>query len=69
MKRSVFSVKTNSVYLMELRNPRQRKLEGGRAEVEYPGWLVRLLTHPVRSFENYSDLFQKIITSRGAIKV
>lgn len=39
------------------------------AEAEYPGWLPRLLTHPVRGLENYAELFQKLTTSRGAIKV
>lgn len=40
-----------------------------QAEAEYPGWLKRLLTHPVRGLENYTELFQKLTGARGAIKV
>ncbi|MFN0084716.1 MAG: glucose 1-dehydrogenase [Blastocatellia bacterium] len=40
-----------------------------QAEAEYPGWLGRLLTHPVRGLENYRELFDKLTTARGAIKV
>ncbi len=40
-----------------------------QAEAEYPGWLARLLTHPVRGLENYRELFDTLTTARGAIKV
>src|ERR1044072_3964705 len=40
-----------------------------QAESEYPGWLGRLLTHPVRGLENYSELFEKLTGASGAIKV
>jgi threonine dehydrogenase-like Zn-dependent dehydrogenase len=40
-----------------------------QAEAEYPGWLERLLTHPVKGLENYKELFEKLTTARGAIKV
>lgn len=40
-----------------------------QAEAEYPGWLARLLTHPVKGLENYRELFDKLTTARGAIKV
>ncbi|PYX74138.1 MAG: glucose dehydrogenase [Acidobacteria bacterium] len=40
-----------------------------QAEAEYPGWLNRLLTDPVRGLENYTDLFHKLTTSNGSIKV
>jgi glucose 1-dehydrogenase len=40
-----------------------------QAEAEYPGWLNRLLTDPVRGLENYTDLFKKLTTSNGSIKV
>jgi len=40
-----------------------------QAELEYPGWLKRLLTHPVRGLENYRELFEKLTTVKGAIKV
>src|SRR5438876_7061159 len=40
-----------------------------QAEAEYPGWLGRLLTHPVQGLENYSELLDKLTTAKGAIKV
>jgi threonine dehydrogenase-like Zn-dependent dehydrogenase len=40
-----------------------------QAQVEYPGWLERLLTHPVKGLENYSELLTKLTTAKGAIKV
>ena len=40
-----------------------------QAEVEYPGWLPKLLTNPVKGLENYQELFQKLTNPNGAIKV
>jgi glucose 1-dehydrogenase len=40
-----------------------------QAEAEYPGWLIRLLTDPVRGLENYTELFKKLINPNGSIKV
>ena len=40
-----------------------------QAEAEYAGWLGRLLTHPVKGLENYRELFDKLTTAKGAIKV
>jgi glucose 1-dehydrogenase len=40
-----------------------------QAEAEYPGWLGKLLTDPVQGLENYSELFQKLTSPNGAIKV
>jgi len=40
-----------------------------QAEAEYPGWLSRLLTHPVKGLENYEELFAKLTNPNGAIKV
>jgi glucose 1-dehydrogenase len=40
-----------------------------QAEAEYPGWLNLLLTHPVKGLENYKELFEKLTTAKGAIKV
>jgi len=40
-----------------------------QAEAEYAGWLERLLTHPVKGLENYQELFDKLTTAKGAIKV
>jgi threonine dehydrogenase-like Zn-dependent dehydrogenase len=40
-----------------------------QSEAEYPGWLGRLLTHPVKGLENYRELFEKLTGAKGAIKV
>jgi threonine dehydrogenase-like Zn-dependent dehydrogenase len=40
-----------------------------QAESEYPGWLGRLLTHPVKGLENYRQLFESLNGAKGAIKV
>jgi threonine dehydrogenase-like Zn-dependent dehydrogenase len=40
-----------------------------QAELQYPGWLKRLLTHPVKGLENYQELFDKLLNARGAIKI
>ena len=40
-----------------------------KAVLEYDDWLSRLLTHPVSGLENYADLFEKLTTANGAIKV
>ena len=40
-----------------------------QAELEYPGWLGKLLTDPVKGLENYGELFQKLTSPNGAIKV
>jgi threonine dehydrogenase-like Zn-dependent dehydrogenase len=39
------------------------------AEAQYPGWLQRLLTHPVRGLENWQLLLDTLTTAKGAIKV
>jgi hypothetical protein len=40
-----------------------------QAEAQYPGWLRRLLTHPVQGLENYRELLGMLTTAKGAIKV
>src|SRR6058998_2805892 len=40
-----------------------------QAALEYPGWLNRLLTHPVKGLENYQELFEKLLNAKGAIKI
>jgi len=40
-----------------------------QAEAQYPGWLERLLTHPVRGLERYAELIDTLATAKGAIKV
>src|SRR5271157_402621 len=39
------------------------------AELQYPGWLENLLTHPVRGLENYAEIIRLLSESKGAIKV
>ena len=38
-------------------------------EAQYPGWLGRLLTHPVDGLENYAQLFEQLTMGKNAIKV
>jgi glucose 1-dehydrogenase len=40
-----------------------------QAESEYPGWLRRLLTHPVRGLAGYRELFDRLQNPNGAIKI
>jgi threonine dehydrogenase-like Zn-dependent dehydrogenase len=40
-----------------------------QAEAEYPGWLGQLMTHPVKGLEHYQELFDKLTTAKGAIKI
>jgi glucose 1-dehydrogenase len=40
-----------------------------QAEAEYPGWLARLLTHPVKGLETYHELLNTLTSAKGAIKV
>lgn len=40
-----------------------------QAVLEYGDWLSRLLTHPVAGLEGFSELFEKLTTAKGAIKV
>jgi threonine dehydrogenase-like Zn-dependent dehydrogenase len=39
------------------------------AEALYPGWLGRLLTHPVNGLENYERMLELLTSGRDAIKV
>ncbi|HJR16543.1 MAG TPA: glucose 1-dehydrogenase [Gemmatimonadales bacterium] len=39
------------------------------AESQYPGWLERLLTHPVKGLENWNLLLEALTSAKGAIKV
>ena len=40
-----------------------------QAELAYPGWLSKLLTHPVIGLENYEQLMRTLMEAKGAIKV
>jgi len=39
------------------------------AELQYPGWLRKLLTHLVKGLENYAEMMRQLTEARGAIKV
>lgn len=39
------------------------------AELQYPGWLKKLLTHPVKGLENYAEIIRLLTDTKGAIKV
>jgi threonine dehydrogenase-like Zn-dependent dehydrogenase len=36
---------------------------------QFPGWLDRLLTHPVEGLENYAELIDTLTNGRNTIKV
>jgi threonine dehydrogenase-like Zn-dependent dehydrogenase len=40
-----------------------------RAEIGWPGWLSRLLTHPIDGLARYADLFGQLFVAGDAIKV
>ncbi|MGH9556187.1 MAG: glucose 1-dehydrogenase [Terriglobales bacterium] len=40
-----------------------------QAELSYPGWLRKLLTHPVKGLENYGLLMKTLTETKSAIKV
>jgi threonine dehydrogenase-like Zn-dependent dehydrogenase len=40
-----------------------------QAEAQFPGWLPRLLTHPVRGLDNFRQLFERLEDPQGAIKI
>ena len=44
-------------------------LDLSAAELSFPGWLAKLLTHRVKGLENYGELIEKLTTAKGAIKV
>jgi threonine dehydrogenase-like Zn-dependent dehydrogenase len=40
-----------------------------QAEAQFPGWLSRLMTHPIRGLDRYAELMETLTEARGAIKV
>ncbi|MGH9794698.1 MAG: glucose 1-dehydrogenase [Candidatus Acidiferrales bacterium] len=40
-----------------------------QGELSYPGWLAKLLTHPIQGLENYVQLMKTLTEARDAIKV
>lgn len=41
----------------------------GQAELMWPGWLKKFLTHPVDGLDNYEQIYSHLLGSKGAIKV
>jgi len=39
------------------------------SELQYPGWLSKLLTHRVNGLENYAEIIRLLTEAKGAIKV
>jgi glucose 1-dehydrogenase len=39
------------------------------AELQYPEWLRKVLTHPVKGLENYTEMIRLLTEAKGAIKV
>jgi threonine dehydrogenase-like Zn-dependent dehydrogenase len=39
------------------------------AEAHYPGWLARLLTHPVQGLDNYQEMIRLLTEEKNAVKV
>ncbi|MGH9794237.1 MAG: glucose 1-dehydrogenase [Candidatus Acidiferrales bacterium] len=40
-----------------------------QAELQFPGWLGKLLTHPIRGLENYRQMMTTLTEAKDAIKV
>jgi glucose 1-dehydrogenase len=40
-----------------------------QAELQYPGWLSQLLTDPIQGLDRYGDLFSRLSSPNGSIKV
>jgi len=48
----------------------QRAVSGfSQAELAWPGWLGRLLTHPIAGLDRYTELMQTLTEAKDAIKV
>jgi glucose 1-dehydrogenase len=39
------------------------------AELQYPSWLSKLLTHPVKGLQNYAEMIRLLTEAKSAIKV
>jgi glucose 1-dehydrogenase len=40
-----------------------------QADAQFPGWLSRLMTHPIKGLDRYAELMETLTEARGAIKV
>jgi hypothetical protein len=39
------------------------------ASLQYPGWLNRLLTHPVHGLDQFAEMIRLLVEEKSAIKV
>lgn len=39
------------------------------AQLQWPGWLAKLLTHPIHELDRYQDMIRTLTDTKGAIKV
>ena len=62
-KVAVGSVNANRVYF-------ERGVQDmASAALQYPGWLQRLLTHPVHGLDQYAEMMRLLVEEKNAIKV
>jgi len=40
-----------------------------QAEIRWPGWLAKLLTHPVEGLDNFREMIRLLTEAKGALKV
>ncbi len=62
-KVAVGSVNANRVYF------ERGVMDMALAEQQHPGWLKRLLTHPVPGLDHYAEMMRLLIEEKNAIKV
>ena len=62
-KVAVGSVNANRTYF------RRGVQDTALAETRYPGWLRRLLTHPVDGLDDYEEMIRLLTEEEGANKV
>ena len=73
--------KANSIHLREVPTPSVGSVNANReyfevgakdlsqAELQYPAWLSKLLTHPVKGLANYQTLLKTLTEGKDVIKV
>jgi glucose 1-dehydrogenase len=62
-KAAVGSVNANCVYF-------ERGVQDmASAALQYPGWLKRLLTHPVQGLDQYAEMMRLLVDEKTAIRV
>jgi hypothetical protein len=62
---AVFPGKSGSIQLADLPEPGVDYV----LAAQYPGWLERMLTHPVQGLDDYDEMIRLLTEERSAIKV